>query len=140
VLIPTPQRILVARDSVDFRNQIDGFADVCEIHLGERNQEAALRLYLEHGEMPMHNNLSELMLRKNVVGRKNWLFSGSEGGAEVAGYLYTLVGSCMLQGLDPHEYLIDVLRRVPDYPVMRVGNPTPKAWRIANKGHTVSST
>jgi transposase len=96
-----------------------------------RNQEKAMRVYLEHGELPMHNNLSELMLRQNVVGRKNWLFSRSEGGAEVAGYLYTLIGSCMLQGIDPHEYLVDILGRLPDLPLTRVGELTPKAWRLA---------
>jgi transposase len=103
-----------------------------------RNQEKALRLYLEHGELPMHNNLSELMLRQNVVGRKNWLFSRSEGGAEVAGYMYTLVGSCMLQGIDPHDYLIDILSRLPDHPATRAAELTPKAWRLAKKGHTTS--
>jgi len=104
-----------------------------------RNQEKALRVYLQHGELPMHNNLSELLLRQNVVGRKNWLFSRSEGGAEVAGYLYTLVGSCMLQGIDPHEYLVDILGRLPDYPATRVGELTPRAWRLANQSHTASA-
>ena len=82
----------------------------------------------------MHNNLSELLLRQHVVGRKNWLFSRSEGGAEVAGYLYTLIGSCMLQGIDPHEYLVDILGRLPDHPATRVGELTPKAWRLAGNG------
>jgi len=104
-----------------------------------RNQEKALRQYLDHGELPMHNNLSELMLRQNVVGRKNWLFSRSEGGAKVAGYLYSLVGSCRLQGIDPHDYLVDVLGRLPDHPASRVRELTPKAWRLARKGHTATS-
>ncbi len=93
------------------------------------NQEAALRLHLEHAELPMHNNLSELMLRQAVVGRKNWLFARSEGGAEAAAIAYTLIGSCMLQGIDPHEYLVDVLGKLPDWPSTRVGELTPRAWR-----------
>ena len=65
-----------------------------------RNQEAALRLHLDHGELPMHNNLSELMLRQAVVGRKNGLFARSQGGAKAAAAtMYTLIGSCMLQGI-----------------------------------------
>jgi transposase len=112
-----------------------------ESKLGEairyaRNQERALRLHLEHAELPMHNNLSELMLRQTVVGRKNWLFARSEGGAEAAGHIYTLVGSCKLQGIDPHAYLVDVLGKIQDHPSNRVRELTPKAWRLARQGHT----
>jgi transposase len=96
-----------------------------------RNQEAALRVFLEHGELPLHNNLSELMLRQPVVGRKNWLFAGSEGGAQAACTLFTLVGSCLLQGIDPYAYLVDVLGRLPDHPANRVHELTPQAWRLA---------
>jgi transposase len=100
------------------------------------NQEEALRLHLEHGELPMHNNLSELLLRQSVVGRKNWLFARSEGGAHAAATLYTLVGSCMLQGIDPHSYLVDILDRLPDHPVSRVRELMPREWRLAREGHT----
>ncbi len=99
------------------------------------NQEQTLRLHLDHGELPMHNNLSELLLRQAVVGRKNWLFARSEGGARAAATIYTLVGSCILQGIDPHEYLVDVLGRLLDHPVNRVGELTPRAWR-EKQGHT----
>ena len=71
---------------------------------------------------------SELMLRQPVVGRKNWLFSRTEGGAAVAADCYTLVQSCMLQGIDPEEYLFDLLQRLPDHPSSRVGELTPAAW------------
>lgn len=104
-----------------------------------RNQEAAMRLHLEHGELPMHNNLSELMLRQAVVGRKNWLFARSEGGAEAAATIYTLIGSCMLQGIDPHAYLVDILGRLLDHPSNRVNELTPRAWRLATEGHTASA-
>ena len=98
------------------------------------NQEPALRLFLQHGRLPLHNNLSELLLRQAVVGRKNWLFARSEGGAAAAADLYTLIGSCLLQGIDPHAYLVDVLARLPDHPVNQVGQLTPSAWREC---HTV---
>jgi hypothetical protein len=101
------------------------------------NQEAAMRLFLDHGELPIHNNLSELMLRLAVVGRKNWLFAGSIGGAEAAADMYTLVGSCMLQGIDPQEYLLDVLNTMPDHPISRVSELTPKNWRLSREDHTI---
>jgi transposase len=70
-----------------------------------------------------------------TVGRKNWLFARSEGGAQAAATIYTLVGSCILQGIDPHVYLVDVLGRLLDHPVNRVGELTPRVWREI-QGHT----
>jgi transposase len=92
------------------------------------NQQAFLCLFLDHPDLPMHNNLSELMLRQAVVGRKNWLFARSEGGAEAASTMYTLIGSCMLQGIDPYTYLVDVFNRLPEYPSNRIDALTPKQW------------
>ena len=88
-------------------------------------QKDTLTAHLWHGEMPMHNTLSELMLRQAVVGRKNWLFARSEVGAKVAATLYTLVGSCMLQGIDPHDDFVDILGRVQDHTAKQL---TPSAW------------
>ena len=90
--------------------------------------------FLDHPELPMHNNGSELALRGPVVGRKQWLFAGSEGGAHAGATMFTLVGSCMLQGIDPWVYLADVLTRLPDHPVNRVHELTPLAWRLAREG------
>ncbi len=105
-----------------------------------QNQEAALRVFLEHPELPLHNNLSELMLRQTVVGRKNWLFARSEGGARAAATLYTLIGSCSLQGIDPWVYLRDVLDRLLDHPANRVSDLTPKNWKATRSGHTATSS
>ena len=103
-----------------------------------QNQEAELRQFLEHGELPLHNNLSELMLRQAVVGRKDWLFARSEGGAQAAATLYTLIGSCSLQGIDPWFYLRDVLDRLLDRPGNRVFELTPKYWRASRTDHTLA--
>lgn len=97
------------------------------------NQHNEMRAFLDHPELPMHNNLSELQLRQGVVGRKNWLFAGSEGGAHAAATLYTLVGSCALQAIDPWAWLSDILDRLPDYPANRVHELTPKRWRLARE-------
>jgi transposase len=97
------------------------------------NQEASLRVFLERPELPIHNNLSELQLRGPVVGRKTWLFAGSEGGARAAASFFTLVGSCMLQGIDPWAYLFDLLNRLPDHPASRIDELTPLGWRRARE-------
>lgn len=90
--------------------------------------------FLDHAALPMHNNRSEFALRGPVVGRKQWLFAGSTGGAEAAATMFSLVGSCMLQGIDPWTYLADVLTRLGDHPVNRVHELTPLAWRLAREG------
>ena len=103
------------------------------------SQEDRMRLFLEYGELPIHNNLSELMLRQTVVGRKNWLFARSEGGANAAATLYTLIGSCTLQGIDPWVYLKDVFSRLLDYPVNQIADLTPKRWRLAREQQLANS-
>lgn len=95
--------------------------------------------FLDHPELPMHNNRSELALRGPVVGRKQWLFAGSEGGAHAAATMFSLVGSCMLQGIDPWAYLTDVLGRLGRHPVNRVHELTPLAWRLAREGANPAS-
>ena len=95
------------------------------------SQEPRMRLFLEHGDVPLHNNLSELLLRQPIVGRKNWLFAGSEGGALAAADWFSLIASCRMQKLDPWVYLYDVFGRLLDYPSQRVHELTPLNWRLA---------
>lgn len=143
-----PSFVLAERQARS-RPLVDGFFDWVEAMsrvtrpksvLGDalryaRNQRPELELFLEHGELPLHNNLSELMLRQTVVGRKNWLFARSEGGANAAAAIYTLIGSCYLQGIDPWSYLRDVLDRLLDYPANRVRELTPKYWLASRRDH-----
>ena len=65
------------------------------------NQREALSRFLEDGRLPLHNNGSELALRRQAVGRKNWLFVGSDHGAEVNTTFVTLLASCQLHGIEP---------------------------------------
>lgn len=102
------------------------------------SQEPRMRLFLAHGDVPMHNNISELLLRQPIVSRKNWLFSGSEGGAFAAADWFTLIGSCRMQKVDPWVYLHDVFGRLPDHSSKRVHELTPLNWRLAvEKGDIV---
>jgi len=92
------------------------------------NQWPRLLVFLDHPEVPIHNNASERALRGPVTGRKNWLFAGSEGGAEAAAVHFSMVASCMLAGIDPFVYLRDVLSRLPDAKPSVVKQLTPRAW------------
>jgi transposase len=79
-----------------------------------RNQEQPLRRFLEDGRLKMDNNASERALRSSIaVGRKAWLFFGSDDHAQAAGNLFSLITSCKLHRLDPESYLADVIRVMP---------------------------
>lgn len=92
------------------------------------NQREYLRACIEHPEIPVHNNMAELQSLRPLVGRKNWLFAGSEGGARSAAILFSITGSCRLHGIDPWTYLVDVLGRINDHPVNRIRELTPANW------------
>ena len=84
--------------------------------------------FIDHPDVPIHNNTSERALRGPVTGRKNWLFAGSEAGAHAAAVHFSIMQSCMMVGIDPFAYLRDVLHRLPDAKPSVVSQLTPKAW------------
>jgi transposase len=93
------------------------------------NQWAALQRFTEDGRLAIDNNRAENQLRVVAVGRKNWLFAGSFGGARRAALLYSLVQSCKLIDVPPFEYLKDVLLRIATHPQHRIAQLTPRGWR-----------
>ena len=92
------------------------------------NQWSTLQTFLENGSVPADNNRSERNLRGPVVGRKNWLFAGSEGGAKAAATMFSIVGSCQLHGIDPWAYLRDVLPVIADVKITELHKLTPAAY------------
>ena len=84
------------------------------------NQRKALERFLDDGRLPMTNNISERNLRKEAVGRKNWIFVGSEDGATANTTFVSLIASCELHGLEPWRYLRDLFYLLPDWPKSRV--------------------
>lgn len=94
-------------------------------------QWSALQTYLEDGRLAIDNNAAERQLRAVAIGRKNWLFAGSEAGLRRAALMYSLAQSCALAGIDPFEYFRDVLLRVASHPHGRIAELTPRAWAAA---------
>ena len=79
-----------------------------------------LERYCDDGRLEIDNNAAERSLRAVVLGRKNFLFAGSDAGGERVAAIYSLVGTAKLNGLDPESYLRDVLTRLADHPVNRI--------------------
>lgn len=91
------------------------------------NQWDALTLYCDDGTAEIDNNIAENALRCVALGRKNFLFAGSDSGGERAAAMYSLVASCKLNGIDPRAYLCHVLTGIADHPINRVEELLP--WR-----------
>jgi transposase len=94
-----------------------------------RNQRKALQRFLEDGRLPLHNNLSERELRREAVGRKNWLFVGSDDGGEANATFASLLASCQLHGIEPLGYVRDLLCLLPGWPASRVLDLSPANWQ-----------
>jgi hypothetical protein len=92
------------------------------------NQEQELRRVLVDGRLPLDNNRSERALRRIVVGRKNWLFYGSDDHAESAAAIFSILASCRLHGIEPMDYLCCVLRLLPYWPKVRHIELAPSKW------------
>ena len=93
------------------------------------NQWEALKRYLADPILEIDNNLAERTLRMVVIGRKNYLFAGSEAGAERAAVIYSLVASCKMNGHDPFAYFRDVLGRVSTHPAGKIDELLPSHWK-----------
>jgi transposase len=89
---------------------------------------AALRRFCEDGRVEMDNNAAERALRAVAVGRKNYLFAGSDDGGDRAAAIYSLLGSAKLNGIDPQAYLTSVLKRIADHPINRIDELLP--WNL----------
>ena len=85
------------------------------------------------------NNLSERTLKLIGIGRKNWLFVGSDEGGRTAAILYSFTASCKQQGIDTFAYLRDVLTRLPTQPAAQLEDLLPHRWQTAAKANASSS-
>jgi transposase len=88
----------------------------------------ALTRYIEDGHIEIDNNAAERCLRGVAMGRKNYLFAGSDAGGERAAAIYSLIGSAKLNGLDPEAYLHEVLTQIADHRINRIDELLP--WNL----------
>ncbi|EKV25860.1 Mobile element protein [Caenispirillum salinarum AK4] len=91
-----------------------------------------LTRYVEDGRLSIDNNAAERAMRTPVLGRRNWLFAGSDKGGERAAIIYSVVETCRLNGIDPLAWLRDVLARLPTHDADRLDDLLPGAWAPAS--------
>jgi transposase len=92
---------------------------------------AALLRYVNDGRIEIDNNAAERALRTVALGRKNYLFAGSDAGGERAAAIYSLIGSAKLNGINPEAYLRDVLTHIADHPINRIDDLLP--WNLGSQ-------
>lgn len=87
-----------------------------------------LRYYTTNGILEIDNNLIENIIRPLALGRKNYLFAGSHEAAKQLGMYYSFMGSCKMNGINPAEWLKDVLERIPTHPINKIKELLPNNW------------
>ena len=92
----------------------------------------ALTRYCDDGHLEIDNNAAERALRAVALGRKNYLFAGSDTGGERAAAIYSLIGTAKLNDRDPEAYLQTVLSRIADHPINRISELLP--WNLDTDG------
>jgi transposase len=95
-----------------------------------RNQRQGLSRFLSDGRLPLDNNISERELRRQAVGRKNWMFLGSDDGGRVNSVFTSLLASCRMLDVEPWTYLRDLLCLLPRWPQHRLLELAPVNWSV----------
>jgi transposase len=114
------------RRTLDMEPPSSTLAKACAYSI---NHWTALLRFLEDGRLSLDNNLCELQIRSLAVGRRNYLFAGSDAGAEHAATLYSLLRTCALHGIDTYAYLVDLLRKLAGgWPDRRIDELLPESW------------
>jgi hypothetical protein len=90
----------------------------------------ALTRFIEDGRLEIDNNAAERSIRPLALGRKNYLFAGSDAGGERAAAMYSLIETAKLNGVDPEAYLRDIIAHIADHPINRIAELLPWNWAV----------
>ena len=99
----------------------------------------AFTRFLDDGRICLSNNAAERALRGIALGRKSWLFCGSDRGGERAANIYTLIITAKLNDIDPRAWLADVLARIADHPASKLDELLPWNWARERERHTLAA-
>jgi transposase len=112
----------------DQLQKIPGKSDLARAICYARSRWDALTRYLDDGRLEISNNAVENQIRPLALGRKNWLFSGSDAGGQRAALFYTLIRTATLNGVEPEAWLRDVIARIGSHPINRLHELLPWNW------------
>jgi len=121
------------------RARLSRHADVAKAMDYMLKRWTAFTRFLSDGRICLTNNAAERALRGIAIGRKNWLFAGSDRGGERAAAMYTLIATAKLNNIDPQAWLADVLRRIADHPARRLHELLPWNWQKPAIAHTAAA-
>jgi transposase len=113
------------------RGRLSRHADVAKAMDYMLKRWDAFTRFLDDGRICLTNNAAERGLRGIALGRRSWLFAGSDRGGERAAAMYSLIVSAKLNDVDPRAWLADVLARIADHPAQRLHELLPWNWREA---------
>lgn len=109
--------------------KIPGKSDLAKAIRYARSRWHALTRYLDDGRLEISNNAAENKIRPAALGRKNWLFCGSDAGGIRAAAFYTLIGTARMNGVEPEAWLTDVIARIGPHPINRLTELLPWNWQ-----------
>jgi transposase len=116
---------------IESLSQIDAKSDLAEAFNYSLNRWETLCRYTQDGKLEIDNLIAERSIRGMGIGRRNYLFFGSDSGGERAAIIYSLIESCKLNHIDPQSYLQYVLERIADHPINRIEDLLP--WNVMDK-------
>jgi len=139
---PDERRLLREQKSRPLLDQLNAWLAATNTKLSQKTDLAAairytlarwkaLTRFVEDGRIEIDNNAAERAIRPLALGRKNYLFAGSDAGGERAAAIYSLIETAKLNGLDPEAYLRDVLARIADHPINRIAELLPWNWNAS---------
>jgi hypothetical protein len=96
--------------------------------------------YTKDGRLNPDNNPVERSIRPVAIGRKNYLFAGSQRGAERLAMIYSLIGTCMMNNVNPYDWLKDVIETINEHPVNKISELLPHNWKRINEQQPLAAT
>ena len=109
--------------------RIPGKSDLAKAFRSALNRWGAFTLFLEDGRVAIDNNTAERAIKPVVIGRKNFLFAGSDAGGETLASAMTIIETAKFNGLDPQAYLADIFARIHDHKINRIDELLPWNWK-----------
>jgi transposase len=119
--------------------RIPGKGDLAKAFRYGLSRWPSFELFLEDGRIGIDNNPAERAMRPIGIGRRNWLFAGSDSGGETLARAMTLIETAKMSGLDPQAWLADVLDRIHDHKINRLDELLPWNWKPAEQTHSAAA-